>query len=472
MPTTPQQLYERSVDQVRRGDVRAALNTLLDTVAADPGHVGALDAAGRICRMLGAVDDAGLFEELARRPDEAQPLFDLAFRMVDQGRADVAVPLLEKCRRAAPDSPGVRRELAFARMQHQDFAGSRKALAPLLDDPALAETERLDVHLLAAEAAAYAGDRDAARELLAEAESMPADEDQLQRLDALHALLGRSLHWDSLSGLGLREWHFIQHAGLILKVAGGYFEDNSLGGRFGLLELRGDMVAFLLQRLAHLLQTYDLVPEVCVPASDTAAPLAHALAQRLGADVAASLPDAAGRPTLLVAASAGELQPFVAGLARHRADLRVFALNLEWERDAVLCPEIVGVLARRVLLPWEARYAFDAEPAALRAGAEPPKALRELPADARPPAELGAELVAAMDALPDDGGRSRAEFEGIYRPLRHELLLGHEQEHPHRRRFTRLSPCRLTPGARPQANGNPPSGPDSPDDEGWHEPLD
>ena len=32
------------------------------------------------------------------------------------------------------------------------------------------------------------------------------------------------MRWPSLETLGLREWHFIQHGGVILKTAGGWFE--------------------------------------------------------------------------------------------------------------------------------------------------------------------------------------------------------------------------------------------------------
>ncbi|HZL99067.1 MAG TPA: tetratricopeptide repeat protein, partial [Planctomycetota bacterium] len=302
MPASAQQLFETSVDQVRRGQLRAALGTLLATLAVDPVHAGALEAAGRICRLLGAADDAQLFEELAARPKDAQALYGLAYRLVDQGRPDVAVPLLQRALAAEPSSTSIRRELAFARLQAGRFAAACAALVPLEDNPDLSETERLDVLLTLAEAAFYAGDRAACRSRLEQAEDLLPDDDQRQRLDALHAQLGRSAAWPELAGLGLREWHYIQHAGVILKVAGGYFEDGSWKGRYDVLDLRLDMLAFLARRLADLLATLRIEIGAVAPASDLAAPLAWALAARLGAELVEELDSARGRPTLLVAA--------------------------------------------------------------------------------------------------------------------------------------------------------------------------
>jgi hypothetical protein len=148
--------------------------------------------------------------------------------------------------------------------------------------------------------------------------------------------------------------------------------------------------------------------------------------------VADDITQRSGRPALLVAANALELGPLSSGLAEHRADLQLFALNLDWERDAPVLPEVAGVLARRVLLPWETRYSLD--PATGQ--------MRPLPGDERPAAEIGAELFAAMEALPQDGGVAREEFESFYMPLASQLVLGNEELHPSRRRFTRLSPCR------------------------------
>ena len=195
------------------------------------------------------------------------------------------------------------------------------------------------------------------------------------------------------------------------------------------------MLAFLCRRLADLLETLQIGTEVVVSASPASAPLAWALAQVLGAECVDELKDAQDRPALLVAASAAELTPLAGLLARHGGEVAVFAVALDWERDAAVCPEVVGVLARRALLPWEGRYAIDAQT----------NRSRPMPADERPPEQIGAELVAAVGALPDDGGAARREFEDLYRPLASQLVLGNERVHPARRRFTALSPCGPAP---------------------------
>ncbi len=462
MTTPADELFDRSFDQVRRGDVRGALGSLLDTLAVDPAHQGALDSAARICRMLGAPEDAQLFEDLATRPEDAETWFGLGWRLVDQDRPDVGSTLLEQALRRDPSNHDFRRELAFARFLKHDYAGCRTALAPLDDEPDLSETERLDVIMLDAEAALYVGDPSSAARALHTADEMVPDDVQQQRLDALAQMLGRARHVAQLSSCGLREWHFIQHAGVILKTAGGHFETGEFAGRFGLLSLRLDMVAFLLQRLLHLLERLDHPVDMVISASDMAAPLAHGLAQRAGLALSDEPTDEHVGSALLVAANGAEYAPWVARLSQHASDLSLFALNLDWERGTPVCPEIVGVLARRVVLPWETTFALG------EGGGE----ARQVPGDDRPPEEIGAALVEAMEALPDDGGQARNEFEQIYAPLAEELVLGNDQRYPHRRQFTHHSPCRPPhtsddgPG-RDAGGGADGTGPDEPADAGW-----
>jgi len=433
--TDSKQLFETSVEQVAAGQVRQALTTLLDALADDPAHAGAVAAAGRICRMLGAPDDAQMFEQLEQTPDDPEAMFLLGHRLVGQERPDAGAGQLMRALKALPPGPKatiVRRELAYARFLQRRFADCLTTLAPLADSPDLAESEVLDVLLLQVEATLYTGKRSLASDLLEQLDHMDSDDSQRQHLDALHALHGRASHWPGkLSELGLREWHYIQHGGVILKTAGGYFENGSLAGRFDILELRMDMIAFLLQRFADLMDGRELLPEVVIGTGSVAAPLAHALGQHWDLPVLDELAERAGRDALVVAANAREFTPLAAGLMHHRAELRLMALNLDWSRDADACPEVAGVLARRVFLPWEKRYSVD----------KTLSETSEVVTDSRPDDEIGTELVSLMAALPDDGGQARSEFEQIYAPLSEGLVLGNERAFPLRRQFTHVSPA-------------------------------
>jgi len=445
MSERARQLYDTAVEQVRRGQVRPALVTLLDVLRHAPDHREALQSSARICRMLGSELDALLFERVAAEPEDPQALFELGYRLVDQGRPETAAALLAAALAVQPEDRSLRRELAFARLQSRDFTGCLTLLGPLAEDPALAETERLDVLLTAAEAALLAGRRELCADLLEQAEQIVPDDAQRERHDALALQLGRARRLPSLERVGLREWHYVQHAGVILKTAGGYFEDGSRAGRYDVVELRPDRLAFLLQRLVHLLERLGLLPDAVEPASELAAPIAAALALRCGAVLRAVADDAAddaAESTLLVAVSAQEFEAHAARLADHRPELRCFSVFLDWERAAPICPEVVGLLARRALLPWETRFAIPPEGGAAR----------EVVGDHRPAAEIGAELVALMDSLPEDDGLARRQFEEIYMPFAPDLVLGHAELHPARRRFTPLSPCwTALPRGRPGA---------------------
>ncbi|GJM22566.1 MAG: hypothetical protein DHS20C15_24810 [Planctomycetota bacterium] len=433
---------------VRQGKLRGALLTLLDGLAEDPLHLPSLEAAARMCGLLGAPEEGTLFEDVFKEPDDLGARHRLAFHMVNEGRADVAVQLLERSMdsiESGPQEALLRRELAFAQLQNREFQGCLRTLAPLdqgSDEAAdLADSELIYVRLLQAEAAIYADRREFSRRLLEQAEALVPNDEQRQTLDALYALHGRARHFPELTAAGLREWHFIQHASMLLKTAGGYFEDGSFAGRFEMLDLRVDMVAFLLKRLIDVLAWSGLEHECVVPTSDVAAPLAHALGQELGLPVLDGLPDRQGRAALLVAANAAELGPLSAGLVRNRRELTVFALNLDWTRDAPVCPEIVGVLAARSFLPWETRYTHDPDAGTTRA----------LEPDTQAPELLGEQIVEALRALPDDP-KAHDKFFMHYEPLRSELLLGNESGNPTRRRFTQLSPAWTpqSPAARAQ----------------------
>lgn len=448
--TRAKELFEASVDQVRHGQLRPALGTLLDALAADPTHTDSLEAAARICRMLGGIEDAELFEALQSAPKDAEALYNLGYRLVDQSRPDVALALFDRGLQCQPDAEraaALRREQAFAHFANRDFEACLRSLGALEAHLELAESERLDLHLLQAEAALYLGRRDVALHDLERAEEIPADDGQRARMDALHALIGRSTHWPRLGDAGLRAWHFIQTGGVLLKTAGGYFEDGSRAGRYDILDLRPDMVAFLLQRLIHLMERMDIAVETVIPTGPTAAPLAAALAQRMGVTYVESLADRSDRTALVVAAGAGEFEPLSPGFARHRQGLHLFSLNLDWSRDNAVLPEVIGVLARRTFMPWETRYAMDPDT----------RAMREIPGDERPAEVLGAELVQLMDALPDDGGKARAEFEGFYQPLTEELVLANEGRYPYRRQFAHLSPCWKPVGTLNELAGTGPS---------------
>jgi tetratricopeptide (TPR) repeat protein len=444
--THAKELFEASVDHVRSGRLRPALTSLLDALTADPAHADSLEAASKLCRMLGATEDAVLFENLRQRPDDAEALYALGYRLVDQGRPDAAAAFFRRSLARLSNEPAqdptrvhiVRRELAYAEFLDRNFEGALRSLGAISLGDGLADAEVLDVRLLQSEAALYLGRPDLCGQYLEEAEKSVPDDPHRVRIDTVHAMLGRSRRWPQLKEAGLREWHYIQHAGVLLKTAGGYFEDGSRAGRFEVLELRIDMVAFLLRRLADLAQRLGIHWEVIVPASDLAAPMAHALAGLLGVSAAADLTGREGRRGLLLAANAGELEPLCAGLARNRSSLHVFSLNLDWTRDNTLMPEMVGVLAQRVFLPWETRYSMDPDSGEMK----------EVPGDGRPAREIAVELLAAIAALPDDGGTAREEFESFYMPLTDALVLDNESAHPMRHQFTHLSPCWKPVGPR------------------------
>ena len=457
--TRAKQLFETSVDQVRQGQLRPALGTLLDALLVDPAHMDSLEAASKICRMLGASEDAELFEALQRAPQDAEALYNLGYHLVDQTRPDVAVALFERGLRSNPaplQADALRREMAYAQFANRDFESCLRSLGAIETELELAESERLDLHLLQAETALYLHRRDLSLRYLEQAEEIIPGDGQRARMDALHALIGRSRHWPQLSEADLRAWHFIQTGGVLLKTAGGYFEDGSRAGRYDMLDLRPDMVAFLLQRLIHLFERLNIDVETIIPTGPVAAPLAEALARRMGRTFVEHLVDRADRTALIVSAGAGELEPLSAGFVHHRPGLHLFSLNLDWNRDNAVLPEVVGVLARRTFLPWETRYAMDPDT----------HEMREIPGDERPASVIGAELIELMDALPDDGGTARSEFEDFYVPKSDELVLGSVDHHPCRRVFTHLSPCWKPVGKLSELTG---TGTSEQDDMGDHD---
>jgi hypothetical protein len=300
----------------------------------------------------------------------------------------------------------VRYELAFARFRSGRYASATELLKPLAADPNLPGAESFASRLLLVESLVHQGEIDHARRIFDLLEPAGASAHAESQLDALSGLLARAALFPSTADLARRDWHFIEHAGVLLLEARARESALPTG------TLGPESLAAILLRLAALLRSLDLEPREIQHLTPRTRPLAVALARMMGASCSTFQQNTEHR-TLVVLHEPGEAEPFLCDLRNHEEGVHLFALYADPRRRYALHPEIVGLFGGELELPWTA------------------------------PAEAAAQsVVAALPALDQDA----AELDSLcryYAPLRELLVLGHPDRHPVRRVLT---PLRRHPG--------------------------
>lgn len=395
-------LLAAAEQRIENGDPRAGLRILFDLLRLAPLHQKGLETAARLSADLGSRQEAELFAALLADPEDPQNLYDMGFTFVEAGLPEVGMNYLQLCHERVPDDFLVRYELAYALFLAGRYAEALPLLEGLTVDPNHAGPEPLAAGLLLVEAYLYAGDAERAR---ASHERLAAGDitgDAAAQLDALSLLLARADLFPDRETLGPREWYFIEHGGVILQV-----QRNPLG-ELHRARLDAPFLAGLMRRLLIQLLALDQKPEVIQSLSDQARPIADVLARRLG--VASEPFDAnRGGRSLIVMLHPGEASAHLAELRDHEEGVELFALFSDPRREYPLAPEITGLWAAEIELPWSR--------------------------DREEGAQACSEILDEMDRIDGDEADLKGQLT-YYLALRDLLVLGNAGRFPSRRMLT------------------------------------
>lgn len=153
----------------------------------------------------------------------------------------------------------------------------------------------------------------------------------------------------------VRDWHFVQYGTPLLRLSDEDLEKpTDLNGRYVFINYGFLNVAIVLETFRRMVQE---VPgftkfDYIVPTSMTAAPIAFALSEMLGVQLAN--PQALESPMkgLVVASWTNEVDMIAPRIANN-PNVTLFSFALGFTQQAALCPELVGYLDQAHRMPWE-----------------------------------------------------------------------------------------------------------------------
>ncbi|MFD0903317.1 hypothetical protein [Actinomadura sediminis] len=339
-----------------------------------------------------AVAGTGGRRGLFRRGGEpgAQELYDFGYACVERGAAALAVPALRAALELLPGEIGLVRELVAALERDHRHA---EAVAELDARAALLEPWP-DRYLLAYNAF-MAGDvaraEDAARGL------PEPDGTWAPAAERLRRMLARARAVRAVSPLDdrdLRGWQFAIAGAVLLSLAPHGFAAG-MTGRFAYLGDAYGQCRRGVERLRLVLDAAGAAPDRVMPLPDRSSTiLGLAVAELLGLPAE---PFAPGRPgSLVVAYDLNDVDGDALGGLWERAEGQVlFEHATCWTDPPPVTADVSGLLHQVVVPPWGA---------GLRAA--PGGAMERTEPDARPAAEVAAEIVRAAPAADEGDGET------------------------------------------------------------------
>lgn len=404
-------LFGDAMNQVRCGETRTALSTLLRLFSLNPCHAEGLIAASRLAGLLNDVTGADLFSALARDPENPDLLYRTGYHLINMGRPEVARSFLETCLRLMGDNADVLYELGFCNYYDRKYGRAADILKKA--SPDLDPERSLAADLLTIECLLYADRTEEGRRMLQHHADDFRRADRGDTVDALELMYLRNDRIQLDKPWDLRTWHFIKHGGMILaqsnlKESRGYFESLSMNAL---------AVGAVLRLLKAVLEGLKIPLEAILYVEGESFPLAMALGSLLSRPIR-SFENRSGGDELLVVADMDSLSSFSAHPVNRDDCAYLFCFQVFPLREYMLLPDIVGVMALNFRFPWQERVELIDD------GRGNPKA-RSIPADTRDPQILGAELADAARLLPQDA--KAPKIVSFYKAHR-ELLVGCNRE--------------------------------------------
>lgn len=369
-----------------------AYETMLDAIGGDARPrsaaewADALQLVSRSVQEFGGADYLARLDAAAAAPENAEALYALAHRWVDERKFDTAASLLAWAFECSPRSPLLLSELVSALEMARRSSEAIELLARVRQTAprweigptssfASAEQWQSMFRYLDAFNRLLVGDLDGIRTIVAEGTDR-FDPSRDPRLGAMWSRLARLLaRHDALAATGpiarddLRRWHYVMSASVLLELApedcgvdedGQRFVREGHHGRFLRFEDSFAAVAGALERALLVTERIGRQPAALfhfdTPSSRV---VAMALGRRLGLEsrVAWSGSEAG----LVVAYDPLELiAELIAQFAvRGSAEQTVFARSLSAEHDCAAAPDLVGSLVGRRYAPWERHTIWD-----------------------------------------------------------------------------------------------------------------
>ena len=417
--------YRRAQEFIVRGDVRRCFSTLLDVLRENPFHGKALAAAARTAGLLGDAEGSSIFKKLHEAPENPQNLYAAGYFLVSMGRADIGRSFLKACLDRAPGNAAVRYELGYALFLLHEYDEAAGHLAAAAED--LSPERRAAARLLIVECRLYGGRLDEAVETLSSLEEGEEAEGREDTVEALRLMAARLLRFGRDRPGSLREWHFVQHGGVILALS----RDPERRGRFGPLAMNPAAVGAVLRLLRTFLDGMGIGISAVVHPGGESRPLAVAAGLVLDRPTRPLSEKGDGRE-LLVVPDQRALEG-IERVARDRESIPyLFCFRMNPSARCPVLPDIIGLMASTFRFPWQERIEVIG-----KEGERGPAA-RAVPADDRDTEAIAAKIATLGRSLPEDPAMTQALK--FYRKHRDLLVAANREAFPIRRAFEPSSP--------------------------------
>jgi tetratricopeptide (TPR) repeat protein len=420
-PSRPYRSGEGVIDPRSRtaAELRRRLRDEFARLAAGAIDQESLGRVAAIAGELGFTRESGLFGLLSQRSDDANALYEIGYLLVDSGMPALGARFLERCLEAAPE-PTVALELGYARLRAGNYRAAEPLLANAFEADTLDDAYTFSAGACLIECRVRAGEWSRAQRALERLERLPGERDEAQ-IDALSRLVARAARRASAAE-GLpdddRAALFVLTGSILLH------QPREVGQALGASLAGLDFLAGLFRRLEAALATVEFTPDVVRCLDPALTPIGAALARRLGVEFRDDRGSFEG--ALVVVRSTDDLARDPARFQDATNGSLVVALAIDPRRDLPIVPDCVGILAERLVLPWEERIEVTS-------GGAPDSWVgkRVESRDHTALAKLATELfdaIAVMEGDEDD----LAAITSYYRPLRDSLPANRPDDSPQR----------------------------------------
>jgi tetratricopeptide (TPR) repeat protein len=350
-------LLEQSRILFERDDLAGAYLLLKEHWLCCPDDLAAVKLMCEIMRKNGKKELHKHLKVLAQSPNElntnAQSLFEAGYQFIDEREPELAVMLLQRCSKLAPQQTVIRYELGFALMQLRRFEEAIEEFEFLIQ-----HDNDFDTRLNLTVCHSLTRNLERARKLAKELERMVSNPEEKKELALRNCVIKRLEKFDGKQKLELRDWVYSLYGAVLLSDT----TPKDLSGKPRQLAADYPGVATTLLILHGFIKELGLRFDTIEYYSPLSRPLAEALAIIM--DITAEPyrgPDRKETALLVMAWASDIIGPHKT-FVPHSPRRTLFSYGLTTLAQLPVTPDIIGCLAAECAMPW-AKALDDLDPA-------------------------------------------------------------------------------------------------------------
>lgn len=355
MQTEPSQsILRQAEDCFRQADYDQTLAILVRGFTADTEFRPFYTLAAQTLEVTKAQEEAMLFWNALEHFEDWEPFFKLGYHFIDVWQYEMAKPFLEKSYRLDPSNPDGAHELALCYANTFDMPKAIELLESF-DNHDFWTVYRLHRYWLLTNKPSPIPEY--VEESLYKLSQIEKDEEAIpQAFNLLHELQSMYHRYKQLPAQlsePLKAWQFVQYGTALIDIAPNNSQAGT-GGRYLQYEGSYQNIASVLQKAVDYLEmTRCEVNKVVFLETPEDAVIGWALAYMLNIRAEEADGENMLHPNTLIVAADNKTFNGEHDLWEVQSNQLVFALKVNWLQPSMICPDLVGLLCKKVLFPWK-----------------------------------------------------------------------------------------------------------------------